>query len=473
MNPRKSCPVRGRLTWLAAGAALLCGLAGCAVEPTRPRSAVVVPTQWQEPAASGAIASGARPWWQEFGDAQLNELVQRALSAQPDLRIAAARVAQARAVTEGAEADRLPQLGLGASAQRGRSSAADAKSRVVSAGLAASWDPDLFGRLGLAGQAAQAAQADQRSAEFAHQAARAALAAEVAKTYGEWATLQRRAALARAGADTAQRLMAIARRKVEAGLGAAVEVDRWRAQLASEQALALQRAGEARLRERQLGLLLGTSAVPELRVDAALQSRPAAPALRLPAELVERRPEVQQKARALDAALARLGVARREVYPRLQIDWAGRREHLAVQGAQLAPQWVVGYGVSMSMPLFDGGRIKANVAIHEARAEEAMAEYEKALLAALVDGEMALGSWATTQASAEQWGEAEQAAVAAERNSSRLFDAGMVDAAVVLDAHREVLRTQDARVQAQGALWSAAVGLRLAFAGPLDEATAR
>lgn len=63
--------------------------------------------------------------------------------------------------------------------------------------------------------------------------------------------------------------------------------------------------------------------------------------------------------------------------------------------------------------------------------------------------------------------------MAAERNSSRLFDAGMVDAAVVLDARREVLRTQDARVQAQGALWSAAVGLRLAFAGPLDEATAR
>ncbi|MDP1069381.1 TolC family protein, partial [Klebsiella pneumoniae] len=80
------------------------------------------------------------------------------------------------------------------------------------------------------------------------------------------------------------------------------------------------------------------------------------------------RPDVQRQARALDAALARVGVARREIYPRLQIAWAGARERLAAIGGSASPISVVGYGISLSLPILDGGRIRSNVEIQEARA---------------------------------------------------------------------------------------------------------
>ena len=84
------------------------------------------------------------------------------------------------------------------------------------------------------------------------------------------------------------------------------------------------------------------------------------------------------------------GAARKEVYPRLQIEWAGTKERLAAVGDGAAPRVAVGYGVSVTLPILDGGRIRANVAVQDARAQEAMAEYEKAMLTALVDVETSL-----------------------------------------------------------------------------------
>ncbi|MDV6320945.1 TolC family protein, partial [Chromohalobacter sp. HP20-39] len=111
--------------------------------------------------------------------------------------------------------------------------------------------------------------------------------------------------------------------------------------------------------------------------------------------------------RALDAALARVGVARREVYPRLQIEWANTRERTAIVGQSASPQVVLGYGVSLTLPILDGGRIRANIAVNEAKANEAMAEYEKAMLAALSDVEVALAQWSTSEASLAKWQQAQ------------------------------------------------------------------
>lgn len=465
MQMRNTAVLGGAVCRRATGLALVLLLAACAGAPQRPATAVTVPAQWQQAMAASGSGEAGQPWWLAFRDPQLEALVQRALSGQPDLRVVAARVAQARALSDGTEAESRPQLGATAGVQQGRTSSADPRSRATAAGLQARWELGLFGRNDLA---EGAARADQRSAEAALQAARLTLVAEVASAYGDWVTLERRAAVASASAEAAQRMTEVVQRKHQAGMLPAVEVDRWRAQQAGDRAQLERLKGEASQRLRQLGLLLGSPTAPDIRADTATGLMPQPPAPMLPAELLERRPDVAQKASALDGALARLGVARREIYPRLQIDWAGRRERLAVQGAQLAPQWVVAAGVTLSMPLFDGGRIRANVAIHEARANEAMAEYEKALLSALVDAEMALGAWSAAQAMAQHSADAEQAALTAERNSGRLFDAGLVDAGVVLDAHREALRALEARLQADGARWQAAVALRRAFAGPLD-----
>lgn len=399
-------------------------------------------------------------WWNDFGSSELDALIRSALEANRDLRVAAARVAQARALVSSEEAARRPQLGAVAGAQRGRDTAADPKTERGAIGFRASWELDVFGR-GV--MAIDAARADMQSAAFALNAARIALAADVAAAYFELCSLARRVELARSATVVAQRQLDVAHRKFDAGSATVLDIERWQAELSQERAATVQLEGGLRVRQQQLALLLGAHQMPALTLSETPVPRP--PAQVLPGELLERRPDVQRQARLLDAALARAGVARREVYPRLQIDWAGSRERLALSGGSASPQAVVGYGVSVTLPLLDGGRIRSNIAVQEARAKEAMAEYEKAMLTALTDVEIVLVQWSAAEASLLQWQEAQRAGDKAAQRAERLFDAGMADLGAVLDARRAHLRTQDAVTQALGLRWAAAIGLRRVFAG--------
>lgn len=442
----------------------LAGLTGCASAPppaALDASPVALPDGWREPLAGaqdGHVVGSA--WWKDFGSSELDALIRSALDANRDLKITAARVAQARALLGGEEAARRPQLGAVAGAQRGRDTAGDPKTERASLGLRASWEVDVFGR---GAMAIDAARGDLRGAALALSAARITLAADVAAAYFELRALAHRVALGRDATALAQRQLEVARRKFDAGSATVLDIERWQAELAQERATTVQLEGGLRVRQRQLALLLGSSQAPVLSLQETPVPQPPAPVL--PGELLERRPDVQRQARSLDAALARVGMARREVYPRLQIDWAGSRERLALSGGSASPQAVVGYGVSVTLPLLDGGRIRANIAVQEARAQEAMAEYEKAMLAALTDVEAVLVQWSAAEASLLQWQEAQRAGEAAARRAERLFEAGMADLGLVLDARRAHLRAQDAVSQAEGVRWAAAVGLRRVFAG--------
>lgn len=445
-------------------------LAGCATPPASSvgtTADVEVPGGWTTPVASAAStppAEGAagQAWWRAFGSPELDALVDAALAANRDLRVLAARVAQARAVVDMADASRAPQLAGHAETRRGRSSSADPKSALVAAGVRASWEIDLFGRLALE---SSAAANDAQAAAWQWQAARVGLAADVAAAYFELQTLQRREGAARESLATLERQVAVASRRFEAGQATALDRDRLAAESQQQHAGVAQLQGAQRTRLRQLAVLLGQPApVAAFKATAAPAPEPVAPVL--PGELLERRPDVQARARALDAAFARLGVARSEVYPRLQLDWAGQRERLSIDGAATAaPRWVVGWGVALSLPLLDGGRIRAGIAANEARVQQVMAEYEQAMLVALAEAEVALARWAAAESQVLALRRAMDSAAQAARHGERLFDAGQADMGAVLDVRREFLRAQDAAWQAEGERWAAAVALRRAFAG--------
>ena len=446
--------------------AVVAALSACAsVAPNIAQKApdIEVPAQWAGavPVTDSAV-SGA--WWQAFGDPVLDALVMSALVANQDLKIAAARLEQARALVDGAEAERRPRLDATAGAQRGRDNAGSPKMERTSLGLRAGWEVDLFGR---GAQGISAAQSDAESMRRGWQAARIALAADVATAYFELRTLEQRLAVRREAIGIAQRQAEVSSRKFQAGMATLLDVQRWSAELAQERAARAQIEGQYQLRLRQLSLLLGTSQAPILGAAVWRTEVPGAPATILPGELLERRPDVLRQARALDAALARAGVARRDVYPSLQISWSASRERLAEQGASVAPQLAVGYGVSLSMPVLDGGRIRANIAVQDARAKEAMAEYEKAMLGALVDVESRLSQWSASGRALDEWRRADTASGDAASNAERLYEAGATDMGAVLDARRAHLQSRDALAQAVGARWEAAVGLRRAFAGTL------
>jgi len=448
---------------LLAAVASLCACAGMAPGPAQEASKLEIPVQWTGPvSANHRAVSGA--WWQDFGDPVLNTLVTSALAANQDLKIVAARVEQARALVDGADAERRPRVDAVAGGQRGRDSSSSPKMERTTLGLRASWEVDMFGR---GAQGVSAAKADAESVRRGLQAAQISLAADVATAYFELRSLEQRRALRREAIEVAQRQVEVSSRKYQAGMATSLDVERWRAELAQERANVALIDGQHQVRMRQLSLLLGSSQLPVLGTAILTAEVPGAPAIILPGELLERRPDVQRQARALDGALARAGVARRDVYPSLQIAWSGSRERLAEQGASVAPQLAVGYGVSLSMPILDGGRIRANIAVQDARAREAMAEYEKAMLGALVDVETSLSQWKASDVALEEWQRAELAAESASRNAARLYEAGATDVGALLDARRTHLQSRDALAQAVGGKWAAAVSLRRAFAGAL------
>lgn len=453
---------------LALATAALVALAGCAAPVAAPTSSWKAPAAWSADAplaapTADAAAKVSDAWWESAGSPELNALIEAALRSNRDLHMAAARVLQARAGVDAADAQQRPQLGLAAGVQYGRDSSANPKADMASGGLRASWEPDLFGAQGLA---SQAATLDAQSAELAQQAMRVAIAADVGTAWFEIQSLQRRETVAREAMATLERQIGVARRRFEAGQSTALDVDRLVAELGQERAALAQLQGAQRVRQRQLAVLTG-AAQPDAALAFADAGAPgiAAPAGLLPAELLERRPDVQLQARALDAAVARLGVARRDIYPRIQLDWAGRQERLSVGGASASPTLVVGYGVSLALPIFDGGRIRANIAVHEARTQEAMAAYEKALIGALADAETALVQLAAAETTVAELEQTQRAASDAATRSQRLFEAGLVGLDTVLDVRRSHLRAQDALLQARSAQWVAGVSVRRAFAG--------
>lgn len=445
-------------------------LSACATPAPTALPSVVVPSEWHQTAPSSVpqVATPADPTdlvWRDFGTPELDTLIETALRNNRDLKIAAARIAQARAQSAAARADRLPQLGLAAGAQRGRQSSADPQTDLTYSGFQASWELDLVGRKALTHRAAER---DAESADLASGAMRISLAAEVATTYFDIATLIAREAIARDSVATLARQVEVAARRFTAGQATRLDIDRLQAELSGEKATATQLQGERQAKLAQLGVLVGDATMPGGLTYTLPESVTAAmPPTVLPADLLERRPDVLRQARALDAATARLGVARRDIYPRIEFDWSGRKERLTPQGidASGAPTIVIGYGVTLSLPLFDGGRIRANIAFNEARVDEAMMEYEKSMLVALADAETALTQFVATNAVVADAAQARAAASAAATKADRLFAAGMVDLNAVLDVRRSDLRASDALLRSRNTRLAATIGLRRAFAG--------
>ena len=199
--------------------------------------------------------------------------------------------------------------------------------------------------------------------------------------------------------------------------------------------------------------------------STAQLQEPVAPAAKLDVSLIERRPDVQRQASQLDAALARAGLARRDLYPNLSISWAGSKDSLKTGSDSAVTGFSIGYGLTLSLPILDGGRIRSNIAVQDARVLEAQAEYDKALLTALNDVDSCWQQWEDSKAVYRQWINASQASEVAASKAERLYQAGASDVSAVLDARRADLKARDALAQADAARWQSAIALRRAAAG--------
>ena len=407
------------------------------------------PAAWSAPTADAGVSLPT--WWTAFGDAGLDAAIARAIEANHDLRLAGARLREARAQREQLSGALLPTVEANGSAIRSRPSANGQRAPIplrtttlFDAGFDAAWEIDLFGgvRRGIA-----AADAELAAADADRRAVQVSLIAEVARAWLECGALAERRALARESAANAQDTARVQQRLADAGLalpGNAAVAQAQAAEAAAAIAPLITAHAEA---GHRLDLLLGR--LPGGALPDTLPPRGADVALRAPGDVVRLRPDLIASERQLAAAVARVGVAQAELYPRLSLTGAFAYQSLSastlLEGASRA--WSV--GPTLRLPIFDRGRLRAAVRVADARAEQALIRHERTVLAVLGECEDAFTRLTQARERRLRLGEALTARETALAAAANRRAQGLDNELAALEARERVRLARDATVVAR------------------------
>ena len=455
--------------------ALVLLLAGCSSlvpqQETSPSAlGVAVPPAWNAAAVSAAADPATLTrWWRQLGDPQLEQLVDAALTAAPDLRAAQARLRQSRAARDLATANLWPSLGASAGATRSRTGidiGGSGKSQTLyTAGFDASWEPSIFGGLR---DAAAGAEADAAAMAATLESTRASLAAEVALEYVTLRASQRRLEIARANVASQAETLQITEWRELAGLVTRLDVEQARTNLeqtrASIPALDYERAAAA----NRLALLTGQApgALREALKDARpLPAPPEAIAVGIPTDTLRQRPDVQAAEFTLKAEIARTAEREADRYPSLTLNGSFGWKALSASALGGSDTLVRSLTASLAGTLFDGGRIRSRIAVQNAIQEQALIAWEKSVLTALEDIENAMTAYANGRARVDARRNAATAAANAAELARIQYQGGKTDFQTVLETERTLLTAQDNLASAEADVLTAVIQLYKALGG--------
>lgn len=452
---------------------LAAGLAGCAgtVEPTASQAQ----THVSAPAFRNAAAPGDSfdlAWWQRFGDPTLTDLIERARTANLDVRVALLRVEEARAGLQAARSRLIPAVGLQAAASDQRSSLPKPVKedlpdvRAYRASVDLSWELDVFGA---ARAASDAAQLDAEAAAFGVDGARLLISAEVARQYfmhqGARARLAHLQALLQSQTDS-ERLM---RSREAAGQASRLDVALAAGETAALAAQLPPLRALVATTEHQLARLLGQSAsvaVAGLDASAAVRLPDVPPiATGQPVTLLSRRPDLQAAERQLAAASARLRESQADLLPKFFLTALLGGEDLRLNLTDLSPARYSNVALAFSMPIFNAGRLHAAIDRQSARERMAALNYEQHVLDAVQEVESSLAALATERerlAATEQTVALRRTAL---RHAESLHREGQIGLSPLLDAQRSVIAADMAALDSRTQLALNAVQLFKALGG--------
>ena len=457
-------------------------LAACTVGPNFVRPTVHAPDRFAHSEAVAATtettADTATPapdaeFWRNFNDPLLTRLVDEALLANHDLRIALSRYDHANALLRNARLDRFPTVTASATASDARASAdqlpgasrQERDNKSYSAGITASWELDLFGRV-RRGVEAQRAEAWASAADL--DALQVAIVGEVARSYVDVRGLQERLRVAQKNADNQRETLRLVQARFDAGRGTEFDTARARAQL--ESTLARLPAFDAAIAVQMHRVAVLTGQTPDALIAELAQPAPL-PALptkidpSTPGTLLRRRPDVIAAEHRLHASTARIGVATADLFPRFTL--GGLLGSQAIDSSALfqrdSETRLVALGIDWSF--LDIGRVRARIAASNADAEGELAHYQQSVLLALEDTENALVRYADTRAEDEHLERAALDGVTSARLARVRYQAGAADLFEVLDAERTQLQAQDAFADARTRSVASVVDLYKAMAG--------
>jgi NodT family efflux transporter outer membrane factor (OMF) lipoprotein len=462
-------------------------LAGCTVGPDYSPPQVSVPDRFAESAAQdGAMDADLATWWAGFGDPMLSELVDRALAQNLDVEAAEARIREARASEVVAGAAGLPRFDAQGSVTRQRISEnaipvppgsgqpggafglPGSEFTTWRAGFDASWELDLFGRTR---RSIEAAQARTGAAIWNRRDLQVTTAAEVASAYLTLRTLQARIAHAEAELARQSRFEQLVAARARGGLTTGQDLAHQGAERAAAAAAIPALRAQAEAQIHALGVLTGQTPealIADLSEPRTLPSAPPVPA-GVPSDLLRRRPDIRAAERELAASSADIGVAVADLYPRFSLTAAPALVSTALTSLLEWGSRSFSIGAAVNWPLLDGGRTRGMIAVADARQEQALIGYRKAVLGALRDVEDALSRTDGDRQQLASLEEALRTAARAEEIARTRYGGGLVNYSDVLLAQARRMRLEEQVVETQGALARDTAALFKALGGGWPE----
>lgn len=431
----------------------LLALTGCSSLSTEPALSsqdlvqeLELPSQWSTQPSRFAPAA-SRQWWQQFGSADLNQLIEQAHRQSLDLKLSAERIRQAELQVAIQDSSFWPTASATAATSSRRSETSErsaSTSRSSSLGLSVSYEVDLWGRLNAASQAAQASLA---ASQYDQVAARLSLEATLSQTYFQLQALNYRLDIADNNVRIVERTLKIVQARYQNGTATALDVSRQQTSLLTQQASLLPLQLQIRQTRSAIALLLGQAPDNLQAFNDEFEGLQSAPiAASLPSDLLFRRPDLARLEAQLEAARANIQVARAALLPSLQLTGS---TGLASQSLlSLAnPTHTLSLGASLAQTLFDHGKNQANIDLARSRQQELVYSYQQAVLTALNEVEDALKSLATNQA---QRSLQRQVVAEAEKTLSLAelrYQSGADELLSVLDAQRTLFQAKDQLAQ--------------------------
>jgi NodT family efflux transporter outer membrane factor (OMF) lipoprotein len=442
-------------------------LSGCASVTTQRTApvAVDVPANWSATDISAMPdAAALAQWWLRFDDPLLVSLVTQALQANTDVKSAEAALRQARALRDVSAAALMPGVGSSASAQRSQSGDNSAVN-TFNAGLDASWELDIFGANRSALSASEAT-AQASAATLGN--VQVSIAAEVALNYITLRTAQARLMIAEDNLSSQQETLQITQWRLQAGLVTSLEAEQ--ARTATEQTRAQLPVLQTTIEQTRHALAVLTGKPPAALSDVLSAVSPVPQAadglvLSFPAETLRQRPDVRAAEHQVTAALGRVAQADAARMPNFKLGGSLGLSALTLGALTNGASVVSTLLASVSLPVFDGGALRAQVRAQQAALEQARVAYQAKILTALKDVEDALVALRGDRERLLRLQNAAEAAGNAALMARQRYNSGLVDFQVVLETQRTQLSTQDSVASARADLGSDHVRLYKALGG--------
>jgi outer membrane protein, multidrug efflux system len=443
-------------------------LAACDLGPDFERPGVAVPAAWRVPNGAQTAPWPAADWWRGFGSTELDGLVAEAQQSNYDLGAAVARIREADALARVAGAALLPSVGAGGAASSQRALfPINGGNRVTypeyTLGLTASYEVDFWGKNKAA---LSAAKSTALASRYDRQVVALTVVTGVATAYFELLALQDRLKVARENLATAEKVLAIIEGQRRLGTAMDLDVSQQRTVVSELRAAIPPLAEQLSQTTDALAILIGKLPEQVAFAQASLSdlSLPGiAPGL--PSELLERRPDVAEAEAQLVAANANITVARAQFYPSFSLTAEGGFASLALSSFLSPAGAVYSLAASVTQPIFEGGSLEGQLQYSQARYDELVQDYRKAVVSAFGNVEDAL---AATQRTAEQQA-AQEATVAEARRSYDIalsrYRVGLTDLLTVLNTENALFPAEDNLVQVRLAHMQALVSLFNALGG--------